>query len=86
MVLGALGGLLGSLVASWWALGAILAHLGPKSQHNIKKLVRGPLWDPHLGAILGPKLANFAQSELTRYFLEVKLAQVGPKLLQVCSS
>ena len=54
IVLGALGGLLGSLVASWWALGAILAHLGPKSQHNIQKVgSQTPLGPPswsHLGA------------------------------------
>ena len=85
MVLGGLGGLSGSLVASWWALGAILAHLGPKSQHNIQKVgLRTPL-GPHLGAILAPKLTNLAQSELTRCLLEVKLAQVGPKLAQVGS-
>ena len=86
MVFGGLGGLLGSLVASWWALGAILAHLGPKSQHNIQKVgSRTPLGPP-LGAILGPNLANLAQNELTRCLLEVKLAQVGPKLVQVGSN
>jgi len=31
------GGALGVLGGSWGALGAILAHLGPKSQQNIKK-------------------------------------------------
>ena len=49
---GPLGGLWGLLVA----LGAILAHLGPKRQDNTKKhrlLEPPPL---HLGAILGPKL------------------------------
>ena len=65
MVLGGLGGLLGSLVASWWALGAILALLGPKSHHDIQKVgSRTPLGPPswnHFGAQVGkfsPKLIH----------------------------
>ena len=83
----------GLLGVSWgllWPLGGLLGPSwptwAPRANMTSKKLVRGPLWDPHLGAILGPKLVNFAQSELTRYLLEVKLAQVGPKLVQVGSS
>ena len=71
-----LGGLLGPSWPTW----------APRANITSKKLVRGPLWDPHLGAILEPKLTNLAQSELTRCLLEVKLAQVGPKLVQVGSS
>ena len=82
----------GLLGVSWgllWPLGELLGPswptLAPRANITSKKLVRGPLWDPHLGAILEPKLTNLAQNELTRCLLEVKLAQVGPKLLQVGS-
>ena len=62
---------MGALGGSWGVLGAILAQLGPKSQHNIKKSGSlAPLGPPswrHLGAQVGPMLGHVWQKSVSKH-------------------
>ena len=86
MVLGVLGSLGELLGPPGWLLEPSWPTWAPRANITSKKLIRGPLWDPPLGAILGSKLANLAQSELTKCLLEDKLAKVGHMLAEDGSS
>ena len=83
---------MGALGGSWGALGVILAHEGPKSQHKFKKsgslAPRGPPSWGHLGAQVGLMLEHVGEKRVSQHswktccfetsFFQRNLSSQGP--------